>query len=97
MVGQLRHMATLSNRPNVELAILPHRALVNSSPLNVFVVYDDRLVKVELFSGSIALRDYQDISYHLNLFEHFRERSMTGDEARDFLVSVADEFTQQRA
>ncbi|MBB5158594.1 helix-turn-helix domain-containing protein [Saccharopolyspora phatthalungensis] len=97
MAAQLRHMTEASTRPNVDLAILPNSALVSEPPLNVFAVYDDRLVTVELFSGSVALRDYRDISYHLNVFEHFRERAVTGDQARDFLESVADEFTQQRA
>ncbi|SDP15596.1 hypothetical protein SAMN04487905_102195 [Actinopolyspora xinjiangensis] len=96
MVGQLEHMAAVSDRPNVDLAILPNSELVKSSPLNVFVVYDDRLVLVEIFSGEVVLRDYRDISYHLNVFEHFRERAVSGDNIRTLLASVADEFMRAR-
>ncbi|WP_406691383.1 helix-turn-helix transcriptional regulator [Saccharopolyspora sp. ID03-671] len=95
MVGQLRHLVQVAELPNVELAILPSAALVSASPLNVFVVYDDRLVMTEIFAGEIALRDYRDISYHLNLFEHFLERSVSGNEAHSLLNSVADEFMRR--
>ena len=92
MVKQLRHMATVSERPNVDLAILPHTASVTSPPLNIFVIYDERLATVEMFSGTVALRDYRDISYHLNVFDYFRERAVSEHAARRLLNSVADEF-----
>ncbi|MFI0470305.1 helix-turn-helix domain-containing protein [Saccharopolyspora sp. 5N102] len=96
MVEQLQHMAEVSQRPNVDLAILPNAALVNASPLNVFVIYDDRLVLTEIFSGEVALRDYRDINYHLNVFGHFYERALTGDDARKTLESAADQFMRAR-
>lgn len=96
MLDQLRHMIETSKRTNVELAILPNYTVVNASPLNLFVIYDDRLVTVELFSGTVALRDYRDIEYHLNVFEHFHERAVTGDDARQFLAAVAGEFMRSR-
>ena len=92
MVGQLRHMLEVMNRPNVDLSVLPSSALVNASPLNVFVVYDDRLVLTEIFAGEVALRDYRDVSYHLNIFDHFRDRAVSGNEAGELLESISDEF-----
>ncbi|TDD55606.1 helix-turn-helix domain-containing protein [Saccharopolyspora elongata] len=96
MVDQVRHMIAVSRRPNVELSILPGRALIGAAPLNVFVVYDDRLVTTEIFAGKVVLRDYRDIAYHLNLFEHFRERAASGEGAREILESIADEFMRVR-
>jgi transcriptional regulator with XRE-family HTH domain len=92
MVDQLQHMINLSRRPNVMLSVLPFSAQIGTSPLNVFVVYDDRLVIVELFSGEIVLRDYRDVKYHLNLFEHFSDRALEGDNARTFLESAVRDF-----
>ncbi|SDJ69347.1 Helix-turn-helix domain-containing protein [Actinopolyspora mzabensis] len=92
MVDQLHHMIEVANLRNVELAVLPDDALVRASPLNVFVVYDDRLVTAELFSGSVALRDHRDVTYHLNLFAHFREHALFGAEARQLLLSIAEEY-----
>lgn len=89
-------MTEVMERANVELAILPSSALIGASPLNVFVAYDDRLVIVELFSGEVALRDYRDVSYHLNVFEYFRSRAATGEDARSILEQVANEFMRVR-
>ena len=96
MADQLRHMIEVAQRPNVDLAILSESALVGASPLNIFVVYDERFVTVEIFSGSVALRDYRDVSYHLNVFEYFRERAASGDEAVQILSSAADDFMRAR-
>ncbi|MEV6232784.1 Scr1 family TA system antitoxin-like transcriptional regulator [Saccharopolyspora shandongensis] len=96
MVKQLQHMTEVSQRPNVDLAILPNSASLTEPPLNIFVAYDERLVTVEMFSGTVALRDYRDILYHLNVFKYFRERALAGEHARGFLSSVADEFMRAR-
>jgi hypothetical protein len=96
MVSQLRQMAELLDCFNVEISIIRNGVTISAAPLNVFVVYDDRLVMVELFSGEVALRDPQDVSYHLNLFEFFSQRAETGENARIFLESVAKEFMRAR-
>lgn len=92
MVGQLRHLIEVMDRPNVDLSVLPSSALVNASPLNVFVVYDDRIVLTEIFAGEVALRDYRDVSYHLNIFDHFRDRAVSGNDAGELLESICYEF-----
>jgi transcriptional regulator with XRE-family HTH domain len=92
MARQCKHMAELSERPNVEIAIIPVSAEVPGAPRNMFVIYDDRLVLVELFSGEVALRDPKDIAHHLDLFEFFHSRALTGERARALLLAVRDEF-----
>lgn len=89
-------MVDVSRKPNVEIAILPQSAWVPASPLNIFVIYDDRLVKVELFSGEVVLRDPRDISHHLNLFDLFLEHSLRGAEAAAFLCEASEEFMRLR-
>lgn len=96
MVEQLQRMIELAGHPNIDLSILSANVLLDASPLNTFVVYDDRLVLIELFSGGVALRDPQDISYHLNLFEYFNNLAVSGDEAQQFIEAVADEFMRAR-
>ncbi|MCP2260505.1 hypothetical protein LX15_004223 [Streptoalloteichus tenebrarius] len=92
MADQCRHLAEVSTRPNVRVAIIPREKRVSASPLHVFAVFDDRLVLVELFSGEVALRDPQDVDYHLSLFQFFLGHALVDDEARDLLGSVAAEF-----
>jgi transcriptional regulator with XRE-family HTH domain len=98
MATQCAHMAEVAQRPNVELAIIPFSGLVTAAPLNVFVLYDDRLVIIELTSGEMALRDPRDIAYHQNLFDHFLAGDSTvhGESARKLLESTAADFMQGR-
>lgn len=47
---------------------------------------------VETEAGTLALRDPQDVREHPDLFEHFRGRSLKGQECRDCLALVAADF-----
>lgn len=96
MAAQCAHMADVSRKPNVDIAILPQSAQVPASPLNIFVIYDDRLVTVELFSGEVVLRDPRDISHHLNLFDLFLGYSLRDAEAAAFLCEASEEFMRLR-
>ncbi|MFF3454502.1 helix-turn-helix domain-containing protein [Streptomyces sp. NPDC002730] len=96
MAAQCAHMADVSLKPNVEIAIVPQVVQVPAIPLNIFVIYDDRLVTVELFSGEVVLRDPRDISQHLDLFDLFLSHALTDTAATAFLRDAADEFMQQR-
>ncbi|MEK8170542.1 Scr1 family TA system antitoxin-like transcriptional regulator [Streptomyces sp. M19] len=64
--------------------------------MNIFVVYDDRLVTVELFSGEVVLRDPRDITQHLNLFDLFWSHALTDDAATTFLTEASEAFMRQR-
>lgn len=95
MAAQIAHLGDLSTHENLEIAVLPTGTIVPEVPLNVFVIYDERLVTVELFSGEVVLRDPRDVAYHLELFEFFRARSMRGDAATEFLRATALEFLRE--
>ncbi|MCQ8772553.1 helix-turn-helix domain-containing protein [Streptomyces telluris] len=96
MAAQCAHMAEVSRRPNVELAVIPRAARVPGTPMNIFVIYDDRLVTVELFSGEVVLRDPRDISHHVELFELFLGCALTGEDATAFLAGAAEDFMRLR-
>lgn len=96
MARQVAHMAEIAaTRPNIEIAIIPQSSTVLASPLNSFVLYDDRLVVVELFSGEVALRDPRDVAYHANLFGLFCSHALKGPAAVDLLESIARDFMRQ--
>ncbi|WP_399090516.1 helix-turn-helix domain-containing protein [Streptomyces sp. BBFR2] len=96
MAAQCAHMAKVNEKPNVHLGVIPQSAEVPGTPMNIFVIYDDRLVTVELFSGEVVLRDPRDISQHLSLFDLFWSHSRTGDAATEFLTDTAQGFMRQR-
>lgn len=92
MAQQLAHMAREATRPNVDIAVIPHAAEIPKAPVNIFVIFDDRMVDVELFNGSVSFRDPREVRYHLELFEFFYSHALTGDEAIAFLNTVAADF-----
>lgn len=92
MVEQLENLLSLSERPNVDIEVIPFGRLVTWIPLSVFVIYDDRMVTIETDGGMVVLRDPTDVQEHLELFEHFREGALKDDECRDLLRSIAEEF-----
>jgi transcriptional regulator with XRE-family HTH domain len=92
MAAQLDHLVSVSAFPNVEIGILPQQVLIGDGPLNGFVIYDTRLVTIELFSGQLILRDPRDIEYHCGLFDYFSEHALVGDDARQLTASIADDY-----
>ncbi|GAA3800096.1 helix-turn-helix transcriptional regulator [Streptomyces coacervatus] len=96
MAAQCSHMAEVNRKPNVEIGIIPQGVQVAGTPMNIFVVYDDRLVTVELFSGEVVLRDPRDITQHLGLFDLFWSHALTGDDSSAFLEQAAHGFMRQR-
>ncbi|MFH8991019.1 helix-turn-helix domain-containing protein [Streptomyces sp. NPDC017940] len=96
MAAQCAHMAQVNRKSNVEIGVVPQRVQVPGTPMNIFVVYDDRLVTVELFSGEVVLRDPRDVNQHLNLFDLFWSHALTGQNASAFLTEAAEDFMRQR-
>ncbi|MFM9447227.1 helix-turn-helix domain-containing protein [Streptomyces acidiscabies] len=96
MAAQCAHMAQVNAKPNVEIGIVRQGMRIPGTPMNIFVVYDDRLVTVELFSGEVVLRDPRDVIQHLDLFDFFWSHALTGEDASGYLEEVADEFMRQR-
>jgi len=97
---QVAHLAALSNRPNIDMAVLApsvdHDLVVEASPLNYFVIYDDRLSVTETSTGTTVVRDPKDLAYLENLFDYFLSKSLRGDDATVWLSWVASEIMRQR-
>lgn len=92
MAAQCGHLATLAERPNVEIHVLPLSAIVPASTLCTYMIYDNRLVVAELLSGEFAMRDPRDIAHHLAVFEHYQSHALSGARATAFLLAARDEF-----
>lgn len=91
-------MATVSTLPNVDLAVLPlNGRQLGTVPLNYFVIYDRRLLVIEISSGTVVHRDPKDIAYHETLFDHFHDHALRGEEATVWLSTVAGQFMREQA
>lgn len=92
MAGQLDHLISLSQLPNVQLGIVPQNIRVPDGPMNSFVLYDTRLVTIELFTGQLVLRDPKDIDHYHTLFDFFTSHALWSHDACSLLRELADTF-----
>lgn len=92
MAEQMNHLAAIGDLPNVSIEVIPFTAVVPASPLNMFVLYDDRLVAIEVKTGMLMLRDPVDITRYADLFDFYRRHALRGAPARDFVLSVAEDY-----
>jgi transcriptional regulator with XRE-family HTH domain len=92
MAVQLDHLVSISRLPHVHIGLLPLSAQVSDGPYHTFVVYDRRLVTVELFTGRLVFRDRRDIEHYRALFDFFGHSALWADAARSKLSEQADAF-----
>jgi transcriptional regulator with XRE-family HTH domain len=88
---QFEHIATLSRLRNVTVGLIPWAVRLPDVPSNAFVLFDDRLVTVETFSGELVLRDPRDIALHIELLEQFAQVAAWDEEMRAILSTLSEE------
>jgi transcriptional regulator with XRE-family HTH domain len=92
MAIQLDRLTSLSRLPNVHLGILPLGQRIQEGAYHNYVVYDARLVTVELFTGQLVLRSPKDVEHYRALFEFFGEHAIWDDECGELLSRISREF-----
>lgn len=96
MALQIDRLVSLSWLPNVHLGVLRLGGHVEDGAYHTFVIYDDRLVTIELFTGQLVLRDPKDVAHYAALFKFFSVHAIWGQEARDFLARIAAGFRPEK-
>jgi Domain of unknown function (DUF5753)/Helix-turn-helix domain len=96
MALQIDRLVSLSLLPNVRLGILRLDGRVEDGPYHTFVIYDRRLVTIELFTGRLVLRDPKDVDHYSALFEFFSNHAIWEQGARGLLAEIAEGFRKQR-
>lgn len=94
MAEQLDHMVEVSRRPNVTLGIIPHRTPATVQPLHGFHIFDERAVHFGTSSGAALIGDQADIEEYVAKFNLLAELAVYGDQARELLTRIADEYRQ---
>ena len=90
MAVQLDRLASLSWLPNIRIGVLPLSIQVGAGPYHTFVIYDDHMVTIELFTGQLVLRDPKDIDHYHALASFFGGHALWKDAARDFISGIAE-------
>jgi hypothetical protein len=88
-LGQLDRLQSLIGIGAVDLRILPFASVMPVAPLNGFVIYDDELVVVETLTGEHSLADPPDIRTYQELFRHFRDAAVAGEQAANLIQRIS--------
>lgn len=91
MAAQLGHLLTAGALPAVSLGIIPSATRERTIwPQEVFHIYDETLVSVELLSARVKVTQPTEIALYLTAFEQLRSMAVYGGDARALIVRAID-------
>ncbi|MFE3605300.1 helix-turn-helix domain-containing protein [Streptomyces goshikiensis] len=96
MAAQLDKLVTMSRMPNIVIGVVPQSAPKNDLPTCSFVMFDTRLVIVEIPHAEITTSEPRDVEQYLRKFEGFEDLALTGDAMRCMVEGIRDEFLQEQ-
>ncbi|MCX4920194.1 helix-turn-helix transcriptional regulator [Streptomyces sp. NBC_00687] len=89
MAAQLGYLLTAGALPSVSLGIIPSATRARPMwPQEVFHVYDENLVSVELLAARVQITQPSEIALYLKAFERLRTMAVYGGEARTLIVKA---------
>jgi transcriptional regulator with XRE-family HTH domain len=91
MAAQLGYLLTAGALPSVSLGIIPSATRERVLwPQELFHVYDDTLVSVELISAQVNVTQPTEIALYLEAFEQLRSMAVYGADARALILRAIE-------
>ncbi|MGW5064255.1 helix-turn-helix domain-containing protein [Streptomyces sp. NPDC004096] len=90
MAAQLGYLLTAGALPAVSLGVIPHAVERTLWPQELFHVYDDQLVSVELMSARVRVTQPSEVALYLTAFEELRSMAVYGGEARALILKAIE-------
>ncbi|MEU3293032.1 helix-turn-helix transcriptional regulator [Streptomyces longwoodensis] len=90
MAAQLGYLLTVGALPAVSLGIIPRTVRRTLWPQELFHVYDDQLVSVELMSARVRITQPSEVALYLTAFEQLRAMAVYGAEARALILRAIE-------
>ncbi|MFE9853696.1 helix-turn-helix domain-containing protein [Streptomyces sp. NPDC005576] len=91
MAAQLGYLLTAGALPAVSLGIIPSATCARGMwPQEVFHVYDDNFVSVELLSAQVNITQPSEVELYVRAFEKLRGLAVYGADARALIVKAID-------
>lgn len=90
MAAQLGYLLTAGALPSVSLGIVPNTVQRTLWPQELFHVYDDQLVSVELMSARVRVVQPSEVALYLKAFEQLRGMAVYGAEARSLVLRALE-------
>ncbi|WP_066938774.1 helix-turn-helix domain-containing protein [Microtetraspora fusca] len=95
MRGQMDRLLAVTTLPNVEFGVIATGALLPTTLVNPFWIYNDSLVGVATKTKEILLRDPEDIAFYAREFEDLCAVAAFGEDARRLIVRVIDDYARR--
>ena len=92
MAMQLDRLIALSRLSHIWIGVVPLSADMSEVPTSSFVVYDSRLVVVEIPHAEVTTHEPRDVELYRGKFERFARVCLAGEEMRGFVARARDEF-----
>jgi hypothetical protein len=90
MAAQLGYLLTAGALPSVSLGIIPSNLKRTMWPRELFHVYDDELVSVELMSARVRITQPSEVALYLRAFEQLRRMAVYGADARALILRAIE-------
>ncbi|AWW43401.1 helix-turn-helix domain-containing protein [Streptomyces cadmiisoli] len=91
MAAQLGYLLTAGALPQVSLGVIPSATTERSLwPQELFHIYDDTLVSVELLAARVQVTQPSDIALYVRSFEQLRGMAVYGANARALIVRAIE-------
>jgi transcriptional regulator with XRE-family HTH domain len=91
MAAQLGYLLTAGALPAVSLGIIPSATRERLLwPQEVFHIYDDSLVSIELLAARVRVTQPSEIALYVTAFERLRRMAVYGAEARALIVRAIE-------
>lgn len=90
MAAQLGYLLTAGALPSVSLGIIPKARQRTLWPQELFHVYDDQLVSVELMSARVRVTQPSEVALYLKAFEQLRAMAVYGGDARALVLRAIE-------
>lgn len=96
MAAQLDKLITMSRMPNIRIGIIPLSAPMPGLPTSSFVLFDSRLVIVEIPHAEITTSELRDIELYVNKFQMFDHVALSGEDMWDLVAGIRDDFLREQ-
>lgn len=96
MAAQLDKLITMSRLPNTTVEVVPLSAMMPGLPTSSFVIFDARLVIIEIPHAEITTSELRDLDLYLSKFEQFSRAAVSGEEMRTLVAGIRDDFLRER-
>ncbi|MEU2791429.1 helix-turn-helix transcriptional regulator [Streptomyces sp. NPDC007100] len=96
MAMQLDKIIGMSRFPNINIGVIPQRGVKPGLPTSAFALFDTRLATIEVPHAEITTTEIPDIELYLNKFRKFERVAVSGDDMRDLVADIRDDFLRQQ-